>query len=44
MYLLALIAIIIILFISSITVEKYLKEHSRQNEEIIRILNEIKGR
>ncbi|WP_166786801.1 hypothetical protein [Jeotgalibacillus salarius] len=42
MYLFALIAIVIILFISSINIEKYLKENNRQNEEIIRLLNELK--
>lgn len=40
---LALIALIVIIFISSNTLERNLKEMSKQNEEIISILKDIKN-
>ena len=39
----ALIALIVIIFISSNTIERTLKETSKQNEEIISLLKDIKN-
>ncbi|KIL51688.1 hypothetical protein KP77_12000 [Jeotgalibacillus alimentarius] len=44
MVLFAMIAIVLILFISSITIERYLKENNRQNEEMIKLLNELNNK
>ncbi|MBM7578048.1 hypothetical protein [Jeotgalibacillus terrae] len=40
----AMIAIVLILFISSITIEKYLKGNNRQNVEIFRLLKELNSK